>query len=103
MDPIKMLLEYLQTNFADKLPGDAVAAIESTARELFARFELVPKHEFEAQTQILASLEQQADFELAVLMHLDQAVSAHPDATMPPMFPPPIKAILVRMGDSPLG
>ena len=59
MDPIKMLLEYLQTNFADKLPGDAVAAIENTARDLFARFELVPKHEFEAQTQILASLEQQ--------------------------------------------
>ena len=36
MDPIKMLLEYLQTNFADKLPGDAVAAIENTARDLLS-------------------------------------------------------------------
>ena len=59
MDPVKDLLDYLQTNFADKLPQDAVSAVESAANELFARFELVPKHEFEAQVQILAALQQQ--------------------------------------------
>lgn len=59
MDPIRNLLDYLQSNFADKLPKDAVAAIDSAAREIFAKFELVPKHEFEAQVQILNSLQQQ--------------------------------------------
>jgi BMFP domain-containing protein YqiC len=74
MDPIKNLLDYLQNNFADRLPQDGVAAIERTTRELFAKFELVPKHEFEAQVQILTSLQQQvADLEQR-LAELEQTV-----------------------------
>jgi len=73
MDPIKTLLDYLRNNFADKLPQEAVAAIESTARELFARFELVPKHEFEAQVQILTSLQKQVDTLEQRLAELEQS------------------------------
>ena len=73
MDPIKNLLEYLQNNFADNLPQGALAGIENAARELFSRFELVPKHEFEAQIQILASLEQQVSDLEARLTELETA------------------------------
>jgi BMFP domain-containing protein YqiC len=73
MDPIRNLLDYLQNNFADKLPKEALATVENAARELFSRFELVPKHEFEAQLQILASLEQQVAALEARLAELEQA------------------------------
>jgi len=61
MDPLTNLLNYLQKNFADSLPTEAVSAIERTAGELFSKFEVVPKHEFEAQVQILESLQAQVD------------------------------------------
>ena len=59
MDPLRALIEYLQENFRDKLPTQALAGIEGTANELFAKFELVPKHEYQAHVDILASLEAQ--------------------------------------------
>ena len=59
MDPLRALIEYLQENLRGKLPNEALAGIEGGARELFAKFELVPKHEYEAQLDILASLEAQ--------------------------------------------
>lgn len=59
LDPLRALLDYLQDNLADKLPQDVLHGVETTTRELFSRFELVPKHEFVAQVDILRSLEQQ--------------------------------------------
>ena len=59
MDPLRALIEYLQENLRGKLPNEALAGIEGTAKELFAKFELVPKHEYEAHLDILASLEAQ--------------------------------------------
>ena len=58
-DPMQALLRFLQENFARYLPADALAIIESAATELFAKFEWVPKHDFELQVQMLATLEQQ--------------------------------------------
>ena len=59
MDPLRALIEYLQENFRDTLPSEALSGIERTAQDLFARFELVPKHEYEAHMDVLASLEAQ--------------------------------------------
>ena len=59
MDPLKKLLEHIRATFGDVLPGDALAALENTAGSLFERFELVPKHEYEAHLDILASLNAQ--------------------------------------------
>jgi len=59
MDPLRALIEYLRENFRDKLPTQAITGIEGTAKELFAKFELVPKHEYEAHLDMLASLEAQ--------------------------------------------
>ncbi len=64
MDPLRAFIESLQDILRDKLPSealknDALNGIEETARELFAKFELVPKHEYEAHVDILASLEAQ--------------------------------------------
>jgi BMFP domain-containing protein YqiC len=59
MDPLRALIEYLQENLNGKLPNEALAGIEGRAKDLFAKFELVPKHEYQAQLDILASLEAQ--------------------------------------------
>jgi BMFP domain-containing protein YqiC len=59
MDPLRALLAYLQDNLRDKLPTEALAGIEATARDLFAKFELVPKHEYEAHLDLLVSLQAQ--------------------------------------------
>jgi BMFP domain-containing protein YqiC len=72
MDPLRTLIEYLQENFRDKLPAQALAGIEGTARDLFAKFELVPKHEYEAHVDILASLEAQVTSLEARLNALEQ-------------------------------
>ena len=58
-DPLSTLLDYIRTTFADAVPGDALATLEGTASALFERFELVPKHEYEAHLDILASLNAQ--------------------------------------------
>ena len=73
MDPLRSLLEYLQNTLAGKLPQETLASIEGTARELFSRFELVPKHEFEAQVEILTSLQQQVQHLEQRLAELEQA------------------------------
>ena len=59
MDPLQRLLNYIRATFGDVLPGEALAALEKTARGLFERFELVPKHEYDAHMDILASLNAQ--------------------------------------------
>lgn len=59
MDPLRALIEYLQESLGENLPNEALKGIERTAQDLFARFELVPKHEYEAHLDILASLEAQ--------------------------------------------
>jgi len=68
MDPLRAFIEYLQTTLGD-LPEDALRNIETRARELFARFELVPKHEYEAHLEVLASLKAQ-------VTELEQRLSA---------------------------
>jgi BMFP domain-containing protein YqiC len=52
MDPIRHLIEFLNDRF-----GDLDAEFEARIRELFGRFELVPKHEYEAHLAVLESLE----------------------------------------------
>ena len=47
------------TSLAQRVPGDVITGIEQTAKELFSRFEMVPKHEFEAQVAVLESLQAQ--------------------------------------------
>lgn len=59
MDPLRAYIEYLQATLAGKLPAEALSAIESTAQDLFAKFELVPKHDYEAHLDVLKSLEAQ--------------------------------------------
>ena len=54
MDPIRTLLAFL----AERLP-QFDADIEARVRDLFSKFELVPKHEYEAQIAVLHSLESQ--------------------------------------------
>ena len=54
MDPIRTLLEFLK----ERLP-QFDAEIESRVREFFAKFELVPKHEYEAQLAVLTNIEAQ--------------------------------------------
>ena len=59
MDPIRDLLNLLQARFANASAQAPFSDLEAHVRTLFARFELVPKHEFEAHLQTLASLEAQ--------------------------------------------
>ena len=59
MDPLRAFIEYLQVTLAGKLPAEVFSGIESTGRDLFAKFELVPKHEYEAHIDVLKSLEAQ--------------------------------------------
>jgi polyhydroxyalkanoate synthesis regulator phasin len=56
MDPFKVLLDYLRDNL-DSAP--AMGQLEQRVREIFAKFELVPKHELAAHLQTLATLEAQ--------------------------------------------
>ena len=59
MDPLTALLDNLRETLTGQVPSDALRAIEATAKDLFARVELVPKHEYEAHMAVLASLEAQ--------------------------------------------
>ena len=61
MDPIKALLEFLR----GIAPSPQVfATVEAKVQELFAAFALVPKHEYEAHLDVLATLKNQvADLE----------------------------------------
>ena len=59
MDPLQRFLEQVRATLGDALPGDALQTLEASARNLFAQFELVPKHEYEAHMDILASLNAQ--------------------------------------------
>lgn len=62
MDPFKVLLDYLRDNLRDKLgSAPAMNQLEHRVREIFAKFELVPKHEFAAHLQTLATLEAQVE------------------------------------------
>ena len=54
-DTLAALISLLK----DLLLGDAGAEVESKVRELFANLALVPKHEFEAQCDVIAVLENQ--------------------------------------------
>ena len=77
MDPLRALMEYLQNNLRDSLPAEAMRGVESTARELFAKFELVPKHEYEAHLDVLASLEAQVASLEKRLAALESESSSH--------------------------
>lgn len=59
MDPMRAFMEYLQTTLSGRLPGEVLSAIEAQAKELFAKFELVPRADYEAHMDILKSLEAQ--------------------------------------------
>ena len=59
MDPLQRFLAQIRTTLGDTLPGDVLQTLETNARGLFAQFELVPKHEYEAHMDILASLKAQ--------------------------------------------
>ena len=59
MDPLQRFLAQVRAALGDTLPGDAMAALEASARNIFAQFELVPKHEYEAHMDILVSLNAQ--------------------------------------------
>ncbi len=59
MDPLQRFLEQIRTTLGDALPGDALQTLEASAKSVFAQFELVPKHEYEAHMDILASLNAQ--------------------------------------------
>ncbi len=54
MEPIEQLLNFLK----DKIP-EVDRKLEEPIRKLFSKFELVPKHEYEAHMDILKSLENQ--------------------------------------------
>lgn len=54
MDPIDRLLGFLK----EQIP-EIDRAVEEPIRKLLSKFELVPKHEYEAHTEILKSLEAQ--------------------------------------------
>ena len=54
MEPIEKLLDFLK----DKIP-EVDRELEEPIRKLFNKFELVPKHEYEAHMDILSSLENQ--------------------------------------------
>ena len=54
MDPIRTLLEFLR----DRLP-QFDPEFESRIREIFSKFELVPKHDYEAHLTVLRGLEAQ--------------------------------------------
>ena len=73
MDPLTRLLEHIRTTFGDVLPKDALTALENTATSLFERFELVPKHEYEAHLDVLASLNAQVTDLEQRLAALEQA------------------------------
>ncbi len=59
MDPLQRFLEQVRMTLGDALPSDALQTLEANARSLFAQFELVPKHEYEAHMDILTSLNAQ--------------------------------------------
>jgi len=59
MDPTRAFLKFLRNTLADRLPNDVVSAIEEQANSLFAKFELVPKADYEAHIDVLTSLEAQ--------------------------------------------
>ena len=56
MDPIQALLAYLQ----ELLPR-VDTAIEERVRDIFSRFELVPKHEYENHVDLLQSLKAEVE------------------------------------------
>lgn len=73
MDPIQSLLERLRTLLPATLQGsDFEASMARQVQTFFAHFELVPKHEFEAQVQLLESLEAQIASLESRLATLDQ-------------------------------
>ncbi len=57
MDPIRALLDLLKTNLPAGFPND----LEASIRQIFDRFALVPKHEYEAHLEMLASLNAQVE------------------------------------------
>ena len=54
MEPVEQLLNFLK----DKIP-EVDRKLEEPIRNLLSKFELVPKHEYEAHMDILKSLENQ--------------------------------------------
>ena len=56
-DPIRSLLSYLQNQLGE-LPN-GFEPLERTVKDLFSRFELVPKQDFEAHLATLATLSAQ--------------------------------------------
>ena len=61
MDPLSSFLRYMREHLAERLPPETLQHLEQTAQGLFARFELVPKHEFETHMDVLASLNSQVE------------------------------------------
>ena len=57
MDPIKVLLEFLQDNLSQL--GGQREVLEQRVREIFEKFELVPKQDYAAHLQLLHKLELQ--------------------------------------------
>ena len=54
MDPIERILDFLR----EKIP-DVDRGLEEPIRNLLAKFELIPKSEYQAHMEILKSLESQ--------------------------------------------
>lgn len=57
MDPLRAFLDLIRQNLSGRVPQDTLHHIESAASEFMAKFELVPKHEYQAHLDILKSLE----------------------------------------------
>ncbi len=57
MDPLRAFLDLIQQNLAGRVPQETLQSFETAALEFMAKFELVPKHEYQAHLDMLKSLE----------------------------------------------
>jgi BMFP domain-containing protein YqiC len=59
MDPLRAFIDLIQQNLGGHIPQDTLRSFETATLEYMAKFELVPKHEYEAHLDILKSLQAQ--------------------------------------------
>ncbi|MCR9259861.1 MAG: hypothetical protein NXH95_09075 [Pseudomonadaceae bacterium] len=57
MDPLRAFLDLMQQNLAGRVPKETLQTLETAVADFMARFELVPKHEYQAHLDMLKSLE----------------------------------------------
>lgn len=81
-DPLSTILAPILNLLNQALPKDLAssvgAQIESTVQQAFKKMALVPKHEFEAQEALLATLEAQVAHLEARLSSLEKTEPASP-------------------------